>query len=94
MADPLRSWRRLFSAALTLSMDGGSIDQRLREACAGSLHKISPHPDLPTHLRGDFEKLMEELTDFLDGHNPQDAKHASSLAKRVVVLYDRVTKEL
>ncbi len=94
MVDLLRSWRHLFSAVLALSTDGGSIDQRLREAYTGNLQKISPNPDLPDHLRGDFEELMEELAVLLNGYSDTDAKRASALAKKVVVLYDRVTKEL
>lgn len=94
MVDLLRSWRHLFSAVLALSTDGGPIDHRLREAYTGSLKKISPNPDLPHHLRGDFEKLMEELTELLSGQSDIDARRASALAKKVVVLYDRVTKEL
>jgi hypothetical protein len=94
MVDLLRSWRHLFSAVLALSTDGGPIDHRLREAYTGSLQKISPNPDLPPHLRGDFAKLMEELTDLLSEHSQVDTKRASAVAKKVVVLYDRVTKEL
>lgn len=94
MVDLLRSWRHLFSAVLALSTDGGPIDQRLREAFTGSLQKISPNPDLPHHLRGDFQALMEELKNLLSGYSDKDAKRASALAKKVVVLYDRVTKEL
>lgn len=94
MIDLLRSWRHLFSAVLALSTDGGPIEQRLRDAYTGSLQKISPDPDLPEHLRGDFEGLMEELADLLSGYSDKDAKRASAAAKKVVVLYDRVTKEL
>lgn len=94
MSELLTGWRHLFSAVLALSTDGGPVERRLKEAYRGSLQKISSNPDLPSHLREDFEKLMEELTDLFAGHNQSDGKRASYLAKQVVVLYDRVTKEL
>jgi hypothetical protein len=37
---------------------------------------------------------MEELTDLLSEPSQVDTKRASAVAKKVVVLYDRVTKEL
>ena len=93
MTDLVKSWRHLFSAVLALSTDEGVIERRLRAAYTGSLQKISPTSDLPARLRADFEALMRELTDFF-AERTQDPKRASTLAKKVVTLYDRVTKEL
>lgn len=93
-ADLLTGWRHLFSAVLALSTDGGPVDRRLQEAYRGSLQKISPDPHLPQHLQADFETLMDELRGFFGSRGPDDMKRAASLARKVVVLYDRVTKEL
>ncbi|MFL6624258.1 MAG: hypothetical protein ACJ8J7_08615 [Sulfurifustaceae bacterium] len=95
MVEPLKSWRHLFSAVLALSTDGGTVERRLEAAFTGNLQKIVPDRDLPHHLREDFAKLMHELTDlFGDGNKHNDSRRASLLAKKVVALYDRVTKEL
>ena len=93
MTDPVKSWRHLFSAVLALSTDEGVIERRLRAAYAGSLQKISPTSDLPASLCADFETLMRDLTGFF-AEQTQDPRRASALAKKVVTLYDRITKEL
>lgn len=94
MADLLTGWRHLFAAVLALSTDGGSVDRRLQEAYRRSLRKISPTPHLPQHLRAEFDELMDELRVFCSRQDEDDAKRASQLARKVVVLYDRLTKEL
>lgn len=92
--DLITTWRHLFAAVLGLVSDQGTIDQRLREAYLGGLSRISCNPGLPDPLQGDYEKLMTELGDLFGGPDPVDVKRASRLAKRVVALYDQVTKEL
>lgn len=94
MSDLLTGWRHLFSAVLALSTDGGPVDRRLREAYRGSLQRISPDSDLPAHLREEFVALMEDMATLFGELDQSDSKRASFLAKKVVVLYDRVTKEL
>lgn len=92
--DLLTTWRHLFSAVLTLGSDQGTVDQRLRQAYLGGLSRISRNPGLPDHIQGDYDKLMVELTQVFDGGGPIDTRRASRLAKHVVAIYDRVTKEL
>ena len=94
MSDLNTNWRHLFAAVLVLGADEGTIDQRLREAYVGGLSRISRNPGLPLHLFGDFERLMAELSEIYDKPGEVDAKQASRLAKQIVALYDRVTKEL
>lgn len=92
--DLITTWRHLFSAVLTLGSDQGAVAQRLRQAYVGALRRIAPNPGLPHPIREDFDKLMTELGDLFDGQETIDATRASRLAKRVVAIYDRVTKEL
>lgn len=93
--DLITAWRHLFSAVLTLGADQGTVDQRLREAYVGGLSRVSPNPGLPDPIREDYDKLMAELADLFEGgQSPIDTRRASQLAKRVVAIYDRVTKEL
>ena len=92
--DVITTWRHLFAAVLGLVSEQGTVDQRLREAYLGGLSRISGNPGLPEHLQGDYEKLMTELADLFAEPGPVDVKRASQLAKRVVALYDRVTREL
>jgi hypothetical protein len=92
--DLITTWRHLFSAVLGLGSDQGPVDRRLREAYLGGLKRVSPNGGLPDPIRGDYEKLMAELDDLFKGAAPVDLKRASRLAKQVVAIYDRVTKEL
>jgi hypothetical protein len=94
MGDFLTSWRHLFTAVLVLGADEGTIDERLREAYHGGLNRISRNPGLPEYLRADFDNLMTELDELLSAPRPLDTKQASRLAKQVVGIYDRLTKEL
>jgi hypothetical protein len=93
MTDLVKSWRHLFSAILALSTDEGVIERRLHAAYSKSLRKILPTSDLPAHLRTEFEQLIRDLED-LYAAPAQDSKRAASLARKVVTLYDRITKEL
>lgn len=93
MADVLKSWRHLFSAVLALGARATSVQHRLRTAYADELLRLSPQDDLPAELRADFEALMEELAKMYNDGEKADEKRASHLAKQVVVLYDRITRQ-
>lgn len=90
----ITTWRHLFSAVLRLGADEGTVDQRLREAYQGGLARIAANPELPENLQTEYAKLMDELDQLFDQGDAIDVKRASRLAKRVVALYDRVSKEL
>lgn len=92
--DLITSWRHLFSAVLRLGADEGTVDQRLREAYQGGLARIPRDAALPGNLQTEYAKLMAELEDLFNGDGKVDMRRASRLAKRVVALYDRVSKEL
>ncbi len=92
--DLITTWQHLFSAVLTLGSNQGTVDERLRQAYIGGLSRISPNPGLPDHIQEEYDKLMSELTDLYKHQGSIDTKRASLLAKRVVAIYDRVTKEL
>lgn len=94
MADLLKCWRHLFSAVLALGARTSTVDQRLHEAYVNELQKLSVYHDLPEDLQTDFQKLMDELSEIFRGSGAVDERQASRLAKRVVVIYDRVTKKL
>jgi hypothetical protein len=92
METTTKSWRHLFSAVLTLGVSEGSVHERLRAAYETSLTKLLPDSGLPDALQGDFEALMVELSDLFQS-GKADGATASSLAKRVVALYDSVAKQ-
>lgn len=92
--DLATSWRHLLSAVLRLGADEGTVDERLREAYAKGLRRISRNPSLPDHLRQEYEQLMSELDHLFGSGDEIDIRRASRLAKRVVALYDHVNKEL
>lgn len=93
MADLLKSWRHLFSAVLALGARASSVEYRLHAAYVNELQRLSPQDDLPTELRADFQALMDELATIYSAGDRADEQTASHLAKRVVVLYDRVTRQ-
>lgn len=93
MADLLKSWRHLFSAVLALGARASSVEQRLHAAYINELQRLSAHDDLPRELRADFQALMSELETMYAEGDRADEKRASRLAKQVVVLYDRVTRQ-
>lgn len=93
MADLLKSWRHLFSAVLALGARASSVEHRLHAAYVNELLRLSPQEDLPNELRGDFQALMDELAKMYTDGDRADEHNASRLAKQVVVLYDRVTRQ-
>lgn len=93
MADVLKSWRHLFSAVLALGARASSVEYRLRAAYINELQRLSPHEDLPKELRADFAALMNELATMYNNPDRADEQKACRLAKQVVVLYDRVTRQ-
>ncbi|MFP5348459.1 MAG: hypothetical protein ACLGHO_01280 [Gammaproteobacteria bacterium] len=93
MADALKSWRHLFSAVLALGARASSVEYRLRAAYVNELQRLSPHEDLPKELRADFAALMNEIATMYNNPDRADEQKASHLAKQVVVLYDRVTRQ-
>lgn len=93
MADVLKSWRHLFSAVLALGARATSVQHRLRAAYLNELVRLSPQDDLPKELRAEFQTLMEELGKMYNDGERTDEKQASRLAKRVVVLYDQITRQ-
>lgn len=93
MADLLKSWRHLFSAVLALGARASSVEQRLHAAYINELQRLSPQQDLPDELRADFQALMDELAHVYRNGDQADEKQASRLAKQVVGLYDRVTRQ-
>lgn len=92
--DLITSWRHLFTAVLRLGANEGTVDQRLREAYRGELVPIARNGGLPDHLQPEYAQLMAALEDLLEDEDKIDTRRASRLAKRVVKLYDRVSREL
>lgn len=93
MADVIKSWRHLFSAVLALGARATSVQHRLRSAYVNELLRLSPHDDFPRELRAEFQTLMDELGQMYHAGERADDKEASRLAKQVVVLYDRITRQ-
>ena len=87
-------WRHLFSAVLQLGSGEGPIEERLRDAYRNHLRKVSPNPGLPPHLQGDYRQLMGALSALYSEEQAIDRKTATRLAKQVVAIYDRLTREL
>jgi hypothetical protein len=84
--------RHFLSAVCVLGTSEGSIVERLRAAYRDHLSPLSGNSALPEYMRDDYEKLMAELGELLGGREDIDTRRAARAAKRIVVLYDRVTK--
>lgn len=84
--------QRLLSAVRTLGAGEGNLDQRLRAAYREHLVELSVSSGLPPSFERDFNKLMAELGQFFNGGDSTDPRRASSFAKRVVALYDQVSR--
>jgi hypothetical protein len=93
MADKLTSWRHLYFAVLALSTDAGAIEERLRIAYS-AISQIPPPHDGSSYLKDELHKLSVDLADFLRDGQVVDAKRASRIAKQIVMLYDKVTKDV
>lgn len=98
MIDLIHAWRHFFSAVVLLAAGSGPVAERLKLAYFDSLLHISPNPHLPEDLQTDFAALMNELKsiypDRLADPERIDSTRAARLAKRVVSLYEGVTKKL
>lgn len=92
--DVITAWRHLFSAVIKLGSGAGTVEERLRDAYRGDLLRVSLPSGLPERLRDDYALLMKDIATLFEGQQTVDTKRASGLAKRVVAIYDRVTKEL
>lgn len=98
MIDLIHAWRHFFSAVVLLAAGSGQVAERLKLAYFDSLLHISPNPQLPEELQAEFAALMNELSsiypDRLADSGCVDSTRAARLAKRVVSLYEGVTKKL
>ncbi|BAU48750.1 hypothetical protein SVA_2200 [Sulfurifustis variabilis] len=98
MIDLIHAWRHLFSAVVALATDSGQVTERLKLAYFDHLVHISPNPHLSEDLQADFAALMNELRSAYPDRQADsgavDAARGSRLAKRVVSLYEAVTRKL
>lgn len=97
MIDLLHAWRHLFSAVVLLATGSGPVTERLKLAYFENLLHISPNPQLPKELQQEFSALLVELRAAYpdcEGPGSIDNIRAARLAKRVVSLYEGVTKKL
>jgi len=85
--------RRLFAAVHALAYDEGTVDVRLRKVYEGELRLVAGLT-LPSKIRRDYELLMADLVQLLEGQSNVDLRRASLLAQRVVTLYERIVDEL
>lgn len=83
--------RELLAAVCALGANEGTVEQRIRTAYERHLSRLSA-AHFPGHLRRDYEQLMFDLALLLNQGSEVEGKPASSLAKRIVALYDRVLK--
>lgn len=90
--DRTKTKRHLLAAVSTLGAVDGSVGQRLRAAYEKHLRGLPLKADLPEALRGDYEALLRELAAVLADSSRIEERIAAALAKRVVALYDRVSK--
>lgn len=98
MIDLIHAWRHLFSAVVLLATGSGQVAERLKLAYFENLLHISTNPHLPEDLQEAFVSLMAELQvvypDRLTSPETVDGARAARLAKRVVSLYEGVTRRL
>jgi hypothetical protein len=99
-SEALRTWKRLFSAVLTLTCESGSVQERLADAYLSSLQPLHDDPALPELIRGDFAQLEAELPDIERAHElmreaicRMDSDRARRLAGRIVSMYDKLARQ-
>lgn len=90
--DGIKTKRHLLAAVSTLGAVEGTVGQRLRLAYEKHLRGLPPNPDLPESVRGDYELLLRELAAVFAEPGQLEERIAGPFAKRVVALYDRVSK--
>lgn len=90
--DEIKTKRHLLAAVSTLGAVEGTVGQRLRLAYERHLRGLPPNADLPESVRGDYASLLRELARLFVDAGQVEEKSAAALAKRVVALYDRVSK--
>lgn len=90
--DRIKTKRHLLAAVSTLGAVEGTVGQRLRMAYDRHLRGLPPNADLPESVRGDYESLLRELARLFVDVEQVEERVAAPLAKRVVALYDRVSK--
>lgn len=89
--DRIKTRRHLLAAVSTLGAVEGTVAQRLRAAYERHLRGLSPNADLPESVRGEYASLLRELAAMFSD-SAQLEERAAPFAKRIVALYDRVSK--
>lgn len=90
--DRTRTKRHLLAAVSTLGAVEGSVSQRVRAAYEKHLRSLPLQADLPEAVRDDYESLLRELAAVYTAATEMEERIAAVFAKRVVALYDRVSK--
>lgn len=98
MIDLIHAWRHLFSAVVLLATGSGPVTERLKLAYFDNLLHICPNPQLPEDLQPELVALLDELRSIYPDRltDPESVGHARAarLARRVVSLYEGVTRKL
>lgn len=89
--DRIKTKRHLLAAVSTLGAVEGTVAERLRAAYERHLRGLSPNADLPESVRGEYASLLRELAAMFSD-SAQLEERAAPFAKRIVALYDRVSK--
>lgn len=103
-SEALRTWRRLFSAVVTLTCESGSVQERLADAYLSSLERLHDDPALPESVRCDLARLEGELLGTGTGPaggrdlvreriRRMDRERARRIAGRIVSIYDKLARE-
>lgn len=101
-SEALRTWRRLFSAVLTLTCESGTVQERLANAYLANLEPLREDPDLPALIRADLLEVEAEVLDGepVHGHDAlrecicrMDRERARRVAGHIVAMYDKLTRD-
>lgn len=100
--EALQTWRRLFSAVLTLTCESGSVQERLADAYLSNLERLHDEPGLPELIREDLAQLEAEMLGAEPAHGHDlvresirrlDRERARRIAGQIVSMYDKLTRE-
>lgn len=100
-SEALQTWRRLFSAVLTLTCESGSVQERLADAYLSSLERLHDDPGLPELIRADLAQLEAEMFGAEPGRTrdlvrenirQMDRERARRIAGQIVSMYDKFTR--
>lgn len=93
----VKTWCRVFAAILAVASGRGEVSERVAFAFESCLSRVRPEEfdDLPGPLRTEFASLLEEIKAIAGTERGETREmRASRAVERLVVLYDRLIRQV